>query len=359
MWPEGSGNVSKIRNIFRGKHKYVTVKPTLGAPQGQVKREMPDGLWCKCPQCKALIFRKDLERACCVCEKCNYHFPINAFERLAQLVDNVQAFEEFDADLVAGNPLNFPDYDAKKERDAKKTNMRDAVLTGRATINSHPVILAIMEFGFIGGSMGAVVGERITRAFERAGAEGLPIIVCASSGGARMQEGIISLLQMQKTAAAVEMHSRAGLLFISVLVNPTTAGVYGSFASQGDIVVAEPGATVGFAGRPVIEAAVGKRVPPDLQKAETVFQNGFIDMIVPRHQLRATITRLLELHGVPKLAAEHAEEVVPTPVEVAALEQVAAIEPSLEQTATLELPTAAGAAPVRTPRSRLRRKKEA
>jgi len=338
--------LSKIRNIFRGKQKYVTVKPTARDVPAQSQRDTADGYWAKCPQCKALIFRKDLERACHVCEKCSYHFPISAQERLRQLVDSMESFVEFDADLAPGNPLNFPEYEAKKERDGKRTNQRDAVVTGKATIKGHPVVIAVMEFGFIGGSMGAVVGEKITRAFERATAEGLPVITCSSSGGARMQEGIISLMQMQKTAAAVETHSRAGLLYISVLINPTTAGVYGSFASQGDIVIAEPGATVGFAGRPVIEAAVGKRVPPELQKAETVFQNGFIDMIVPRQQLKATIDQLLSLHNVPVLP----EAQLPVTQAEPLGEPVAAATPATEAQSDKR--------PVAPTRSRLRRKRE-
>ncbi len=296
--------MSKIRDMFRGKQKYITVKPGLRGQAPEAKRQMPDGLWVQCDQCKALIFRKELERTCHVCEKCGYHFPIGAKERLCQLLDRMDAFVEFDPEMAPGNPLGFPEYEAKKGRDEKKTGLHDAVVTGQGTLGRHLVVVAVLDFGFMGGSMGSVVGEKITRAFERATSAGLPVVVVSSSGGARMQEGIISLMQMQKTAAAVEMHSRAGLLYISVLVHPTTAGVYGSFASQGDIVIAEPGATVGFAGRSVIEAAVGKRVPADLQKAETVYQNGFIDMIVVRSQLKATLSRLLSLHGLPELAID-------------------------------------------------------
>jgi len=295
-----------LRNIFRGRPKYVTVK----AGTAPLKKDVPDGWWVQCQQCKTVLYRKDLERNLGICEKCRYHFPMSARERQRMLLDDPEAFVETDADLVPGNPLQFPEYEAKKERDLKKTGLRDAIITGSGVIEQHPVVLAIMEFGFLGGSMGSVVGEKLARAFDMALDGRLPVVVVSSSGGARMQEGIISLMQMQKTAAAVERHSRAGLLYISVLANPTTAGVWGSFASQGDVVIAEPGATVGFAGRQVIEAAVGKRVPPDLQTAETVFQNGFIDLIVPRDQLKGVIGQLLRLYGCPtrKEAAAGAPE---------------------------------------------------
>jgi acetyl-CoA carboxylase carboxyl transferase subunit beta len=302
--------VSKFRDIFRPRQKYVRVKPQTppGQEEAKGKAQVPDGLWSKCPQCKGFIYRKDLERNLGVCEKCSFHFPIGANERLHQLIDAESTPEELYDDLDSADPLGFPEYESKRVRDAEKTGLDDAVVIYRATIGGHRVILGIMDFGFMGGSMGAVAGEKITRSFEQATAEGLPVVIISSSGGARMQEGIVSLMQMQKTAAAVEMHNRAGLLFISVLTHPTTAGVYGSFASQGDINLAEPGAIVGFAGRPVIEAAIGKRVSPDLQKAETVFANGFIDALVPRQELRPFMIRLLDFHGEPAVRTEVAEE---------------------------------------------------
>lgn len=351
--------MSKIRNIFRGKQKPVTLKPGTDKRQAAGKREVPDGLWDKCPQCKTMIFRKDLQRAHYVCSKCGYHLLVGARERLRQLVDNIERFEEFDAKLTVENPIGFPEYEAKKERDEKKTHENEAVITGKATINQHAVVLAVMEFGFISGSMGSAVGEKITRAFERAIAEGLPVVTVSSSGGARMQEGIISLMQMQKTAAAVERHSRAGLLYISVLVHPTTAGVYGSFASQGDIVIAEPGATVGFAGKAVIEAAVGRRIPPDLQQAETVFKNGFIDVMVHRSELRTTIGKLLQLHNTPVLP--EAEINVPTEDEGNAEEPIA-VEPTPVEAVQTEADPIAVTKPkkrsTRTSRSYLRRKQD-
>lgn len=345
---ERGGRLSKFRDIFRAKPKYVTVRPKEASKQpAKEKAPVPDGLWVKCPQCSVFIYRKDLERSLSVCEKCGFHFPVGARERIGQLVDASDSFEEFDADLDAGNPLGFPEYEGKKERDRRKTNLKDAVITGRGITGGHPVVLGVMDFGFMGGSMGSVVGERITLAFERAIGERLPVIMVASSGGARMQEGIISLMQMQKTAAAVERHSREGLLYVCVLTNPTTAGVYGSFASQADINLAEPGATVGFAGRPVIEAATGKRVPPDLQKAETVYENGFIDMLVPRSELKDVIVRLLGLHDVAAVPLRAVQPATLEPVDDGA----AAIVPG-------EPNTTATASPPPSPKRRLGRRRE-
>lgn len=286
--------MAKFREIFRGKSKYVTVRAET--EEAAVKKEVPDGLWTKCDACGALLYQKDLERNLFVCDKCGHHFRIGAKVRIAQLVDDVEAFVEIDEALVTTNPLDFPDYPEKLKATTEKTGLRDAVITGIGRINGVETVLAVMDFYFMGGSMGSVVGERVTRAFERAGELGLPIVTVSASGGARMQEGILSLMQMEKTCAAVEQYSRKGLLFISVLADPTTAGVFGSFASLGDINIAEPGATVGFAGQRVIEETIRKAIPPGLQKAETVFSNGFIDMIVPRSELKREIGRLLLWH---------------------------------------------------------------
>ncbi len=291
--------MAKFRGIFRGKSRYVTVRPEAeGAGE---KREVPDGLWTKCGQCRAMLYNKDLERNAYVCDKCGYHFRIGAAERLQILLDDPEAFEEFDAELAATDPLGFPLYTEKLARDMAKTGQRDAVITGIGSIGGVRTVLAVMDFQFMGGSMGSVVGEKVARAFERAAAESLPIVTFSASGGARMQEGILSLMQMEKTAAAVELYSRRGLLFISVLTDPSTAGVFGSFASLGDIILAEPGATVGFAGQRVIEETIRKAVPPSLQKAETVFANGFIDRIVPRTELKETLGKLLLWHTTKRV----------------------------------------------------------
>ncbi len=287
--------MSKFREIFRGKARYVTVRAE--SDKTEPKREVPDGLWTKCPQCRELLYNKDLERNLYVCDKCGFHFRIGGRIRLAQLVDDLEAFEEYDATLVTTNPLNFPQYEEKLARDRAKTGNLDAIITGCGPIGGIPAVLIVMDFMFMGGSMGSVVGERVARAFERAAERRLPVVAVSASGGARMQEGILSLMQMQKTVAAVERFSRKGLLYISVLTDSTTAGVFGSFASLGDINLAEPGATIGFAGQRVIEETIRKAIPPKLQKAETVFANGFIDRIVPRPELKGEIVKLLTWHG--------------------------------------------------------------
>jgi len=292
--------MAKFRGIFRGKSKYVTVRaesegePSKAQPQ---PKEVPDGLWTKCPQCGEMLYNKDLERNLHVCSKCGHHFRINARTRLSQLVDDLGSFVEFDADLVTSNPLDFPSYVEKLKAAAEKTGLRDAVITGIGRIGGVETVLVVMDFYFMGGSMGSVVGERVTRAFERAIELKLPVVAVSASGGARMQEGIISLMQMEKTCAAVERHGREGLLYISILSDPCLAGVFGSFASLGDINIAEPGATVGFAGQRVIEEAIRRALPPALQKSETVYANGFIDMIVPRNELKATVAKLLLWHA--------------------------------------------------------------
>lgn len=288
--------MSKFRDIFRGRPKYVTVRSQSEEDQG-AKRELPDGLWAKCEGCGSPIYHKDLAKNLFVCEKCGFHHKVGASERIAQIVDDMDAFEEFDVELWPANPLGFPEYEKKAEADRQKTGLSDAIMTGKGTVGGYPAVLIAMDFFFRGGSMGSVVGEKVTRAFERATKERLPVIAFPASGGARMQEGIFSLMQMQKTASAVEMHSRAGLLYVTVLTDPTLAGVYGSFAALGDINIAEPGATVGFAGPSVITETIRRPIPPDLQSAETVFQNGFIDRIVPRPELKTVLTQLLRYHA--------------------------------------------------------------
>lgn len=272
----------------------MTVRPeSEGEPE---KREVPDGLWTKCEQCRAVLYSKDLERNLQVCDKCGYHFPIGARDRLAQLLDDVETFEEFDGDLAPGNPLEFPQYPEKIARSRKRSGNRDAVVTGIGRIGGVDAVVAVMDFAFMGGSMGSVVGERITRAFERAASRLVPIVTVSASGGARMQEGILSLMQMQKTCAAAERFGQQGLFFVSVLTNPTTAGVFGSFASLGDVNLAEPDSTIGFAGQRVIEETIRKKIPPNLQKAETVYANGFVDRVVPRKELKGEIAKLLLWH---------------------------------------------------------------
>ena len=298
-----------LKDLFRGKPRYVTVKPPPGsapAAGAAARREPPDGLWTKCGGCGSILYTKELVRCCRVCPRCGYHFRIGALERLSQVLDDPAALEPFDTDLVSLNPLDFPSYEEKVARSRQATGLDEAIITGRAAIGEHPVVVGAIDFGFMGGSMGSVVGERITRAFERASELGLPVIIfSAGGGGARMQEGIFSLMQMAKTAQAVARHSRRGLLYISVLTDPTMGGIYASFASLADIILAEPGALIGFAGPRVVEETIRQKLPPGFQTAEFALQHGMVDMVVDRRQLRPTLVRLLGLH-TPGRNGQHA-----------------------------------------------------
>lgn len=255
---------------------------------------VPDGMFEKCPSCNQPIYSKDLgdER---VCPKCNYAFRINAQERLQITVDPA-TFEEWDEDVFSLDPLKFPGYDEKLKTAQIRSGLREAVLTGAAKIKGLPVAIGIMDSNFIMGSMGQAVGEKITRLFETATEMNLPVVLFTASGGARMQEGILSLMQMAKTSAAVKKHSKEGLFYLTVLTDPTTGGVTASFAMQGDIILSEPLALIGFAGRRVIEQTINEPLPEDFQLAETVLKNGFIDRIVPRNDMRETMGQLLSLH---------------------------------------------------------------
>ena len=290
-----------LKDLFRGKPRYATVKPPAGPSPispAAPRREAPDGLWTKCGGCGAILYTKELAKQCRVCPRCGYHFRIGALERLAQVLDDPAAFEAFDTDLISLNPLGFPSYEEKVARSRQATGLDEAAITGRGSIGEHPVVVGAIDFGFMGGSMGSVVGERITRAFERAAELGLPVIIfSAGGGGARMHEGIFSLMQMAKTAQAVSRHSRRGLLYISVLTDPTMGGIYASFASLADIILAEPGALIGFAGPRVVEETIRQKLPPGFQSAEFALQHGMVDMIVDRRQLRPTLIRLLGLHA--------------------------------------------------------------
>ena len=234
------------------------------------KRQLPDGLWLRCDQCGEILYRKELERNLYVCFKCNFHFKIRSYQYLAIILDK-DSFEEFDAEVYSVDPLRFRGLKRYSDqlRDAvKKTGINEAVVTGRGTIEGLPVIAGIMDFAFIGGSMGSVVGEKIARATEKAMAEKLPLIIVSSSGGARMMEGALSLMQMAKTAAVLAQFSDQGGLYISVLTDPTTGGVTASYAMLGDIILAEPGALIGFAGPRVIKQTIGEDLPPGFQRSE-------------------------------------------------------------------------------------------
>lgn len=281
--------------LFSKKDKYIRINPnrsTVNQPQN--KPEVPDELFSQCPGCKYTIYQKDLgsER---ICPHCGYTFRISAQERLALTID-MGTFLEMFKGIETQDPLNFPGYRKKLTLMREKTGLDEAVVTGTALIKGEKVALGIMDSNFIMASMGTVVGEKITRLFEYATAEKLPVVLFTASGGARMQEGIMSLMQMAKISAAVKRHSNAGLFYLTILTDPTTGGVTASFAMEGDIILAEPQSLVGFAGRRVIENTVREDLPEDFQKAEFLLEHGFVDAIIKRRALPDTIARLVRLH---------------------------------------------------------------
>ena len=281
--------------LFSKKDKYIRINPNRSTVnQPQIKPEVPDELFSQCPGCKYTIYQKDLgsER---ICPHCGYTFRISAQERLALTID-MGTFLEMFKGIETQDPLNFPGYRKKLTLMREKTGLDEAVVTGTALIKGEKVALGIMDSNFIMASMGTVVGEKITCLFEYATAEKLPVVLFTASGGARMQEGIMSLMQMAKISAAVKRHSNAGLFYLTILTDPTTGGVTASFAMEGDIILAEPQSLVGFAGRRVIENTVREDLPEDFQKAEFLLEHGFVDAIVKRRELPDTIARLVRLH---------------------------------------------------------------
>ena len=281
--------------LFSKKDKYIRINPNRSTVnQPQIKPEVPDELFSQCPGCKYTIYQKDLgsER---ICPHCGYTFRISAQERLALTID-MGTFLEMYKGIETQDPLNFPGYRKKLTLMREKTGLDEAVVTGTALIKGEKVALGIMDSNFIMASMGTVVGEKITRLFEYATAEKLPVVLFTASGGARMQEGIMSLMQMAKISAAVKRHSNAGLFYLTILTDPTTGGVTASFAMEGDIILAEPQSLVGFAGRRVIENTVREDLPEDFQKAEFLLEHGFVDAIIKRRELPDTIARLVRLH---------------------------------------------------------------
>ena len=281
--------------LFSKKDKYIRINPNRSTVnQPQIKPEVPDELFSQCPGCKYTIYQKDLgsER---ICPHCGYTFRISAQERLALTID-MGTFLEMFKGIETQDPLNFPGYRKKLTLMREKTGLDEAVVTGTALIKGEKVALGIMDSNFIMASMGTVVGEKITRLFEYATAEKLPVVLFTASGGARMQEGIMSLMQMAKISAAVKRHSNEGLFYLTILTDPTTGGVTASFAMEGDIILAEPQSLVGFAGRRVIENTVREDLPEDFQKAEFLLEHGFVDAIVKRRELPDMIARLVRLH---------------------------------------------------------------
>lgn len=280
-----------IRDIFRKnlKKKYVAI------PADQAKHDVPEGIMLKCPECKKNVFTKELMKNLKVCPSCDHHMKMTAFERIENFLD-VDSFISMDDHLQTGNPLNFPSYTEKIKSDVKKTGLNEAVLTGVGELEGQKVVVAVMDSHFRMGSMGSVVGEKITRAIEKAIELQAPFIIFTASGGARMQEGVLSLMQMAKTSVALRRHSDNGLLYISILTHPTTGGVSASFASIGDINLAEPKALIGFAGRRVIEQTVREKLPEDFQTAEFLLDHGQLDAVVHRKDMRDTVALLVKLH---------------------------------------------------------------
>jgi acetyl-CoA carboxylase carboxyl transferase subunit beta len=269
-------------------------RPEGAAPEAPAKKvKIPEGLWVKCDNCKEIIYRKEVDKNFKVCPKCDYHFRISASERLPYLVDE-GSFLEVEDGLSPRDFLGFKDYKDKLKSSRKKTGLKDAIISGDAKIANRPVSVVVMDFSFMGGSMGSVVGEKIARAVERASEKRMPFIAVSSSGGARMQEGILSLMQMAKTSAAVAKLGAMGLPFISVLTDPTFGGVTASFATLGDIIIAEPKSLIGFAGPRVIEQTIKQQLPPGFQRAEFLLEHGAIDMIVSRRDMHATLGKILD-----------------------------------------------------------------
>ncbi|MGM7720866.1 acetyl-CoA carboxylase, carboxyltransferase subunit beta [Metabacillus sp. Hm71] len=271
------------------KKKYAQV------PSEQTKQDVPEGIVSKCPSCKKIFYSKELVKNHKICLNCGYHYQMNARERIQSLFDE-NSFVEYDKDMISENPLQFPGYEEKLEKDRQKTKQNEAVVTGEGTINGYKTTVAIMDASFRMGSMGSVVGEKITRAIEKANEKGLPFIILTASGGARMQEGVLSLMQMAKTSSALKLYSDNGGLIISVMTHPTTGGVSASFASLGDYNFAEPGALIGFAGRRIIEQTIREELPEDFQTAEFLLKHGQLDAVIDRRELKDTLENILDIH---------------------------------------------------------------
>ena len=271
--------------------------------QSQAKApEIPKDLLFKCPRCQSVFYMDEFEKRKKTCPTCNYHARLSAKERLEITADK-DSFKPFDENMTSLNPISFPDYEKKIKGMQEATGLNDAVVTGECTIRGYRAVIGIMDSNFMMASMGSVVGEKITRAFEYATEHKLPVILFTASGGARMQEGIISLMQMAKTSGAVKRYSDAGGLYITVLTDPTTGGVTASFASLGDIILAEPKVLVGFAGRRVIQDTIKQKLPDDFQTAEFLLESGFVDAIADRRSMRKTLSNILRLHNYKKIGA--------------------------------------------------------
>lgn len=270
------------------KKKYVTVSDSK-------QNDVPAGIMTKCPQCKKIMYTKELSENLNVCFNCDHHIALTAYKRIDAISDE-GTFKEFDKGMTSANPLDFPSYEEKLQKDQQKTDLNEAVVTGTAELDGIPFGVAVMDARFRMGSMGSVVGEKICRIIEYCTEHRMPFILFSASGGARMQEGIISLMQMGKTSVSLKRHSDAGLLYVSYITNPTTGGVSASFASVGDINIGEPKALIGFAGRRVIEQTINEKLPDDFQTSEFLLEHGQLDKVVHRKEMKDTLSTILKMH---------------------------------------------------------------
>ncbi|WAG39074.1 acetyl-CoA carboxylase, carboxyltransferase subunit beta [Clostridium estertheticum] len=283
----------EFKRIFK-KSKYIEVK-NLENEDGDKKPNIPSGMWVKCETCGKILYKKDLESSIMTCDKCRTHFRIGCRERIDYTIDK-GTFKEYDEFMISDNPIDFKGYTDKLQTIRDKILLNEAVITGEGKINGQDTLIAVMDSNFMMGSMGSVVGEKITRVIEKATESKKPIIIFTASGGARMQEGIFSLMQMAKTSAAIARHNESGNLYITVLTDPTTGGVTASFATLGDIILSEPNALIGFAGKRVIEQTLKQKLPEGFQRAEFLLEKGFIDKIVDRKVMKETLAQILKLH---------------------------------------------------------------
>jgi len=258
------------------------------------KMEIPDGLWQRCDSCHEILYRKTLEKNFFICPRCNYHFRISSHQYIELLIDQGK-IEEFDSDMIPTNPLGFPNYETRIKETQAKTSLKEGFIYGKGKIIEKDVVLGVMDFNFIGGSMGSVVGEKVAQSIRLARKDKIPLIIISTSGGARMQEGIFSLMQMAKTSAELALLSQAKVPYISIVTNPTFAGVMASYASLGDIIIAEPGAILGFTGPRVIAQTIGEKLPEGFQSSDFLLKHGFVDMVISRKDLKDTISKILDI----------------------------------------------------------------
>lgn len=277
-----------VLDLFR-KQKYISVQ------HASTSHDIPEGTWVKCSRCNEIIFSGELEKNYKVCPKCGFHFRLSAYERIAMTLDE-GSFIEMDAGIPPVNPFQSAEYEEKLQTARKKSGLNESVVTGEGALEGFQVVIVVMDTNYMMASMGSVAGEKITRAIEAAVEGQKPLIIFSASGGARMQEGILSLMQMAKTVAALDKLDKAGQLYVSVMTDPTTGGVSASFAALGDIIIAEPGALIGFAGQRVIEQTIRQKLPEGFQRAEFQKNHGFVDMIVARTEMKPTLAKILELH---------------------------------------------------------------